>query len=464
MTMAMRAVNMPAYTGPKVLRIGVISAGKIVEERIIRKRETVTVGSSEKNHFVLPGTRIGPRFEMFVLRGQDYFLQFTDEMDGRVSTPAGVQDFRTLRQSGQAKKQGATWLFPLSDQSRGKVTVGEATLLFQFVTPPPVRPKPQLPAAARGGWVKNIDWLYAAFVMFSYVLHFGVVIWTQYQDWPVESGWESVPDRYAEFIMEDVPQPQQEQVQQGQGDEEPTKDEETKQEPTKHAKAGPVDAEAAARAAAERRARLTEQMARLGINQVITSLTGEGGVMADVLRGGSVGGDLDDIMAQVRGVGVQSGEGGGALRAAGGGGDGAGSVAGLDGLRAAGGDANVDGGQAAPERQIRGRVRSTGGDAIGGSGVLDAGEVRHVINSRIAAIKMCYERQLRRNPTLEGRITIQFTIGGAGTVTSASATENTLGDAEVGSCVASTFRRFRFTPPEGGSVTFSFPFVFQPSG
>ena len=148
MTMAMRAVNLPAYTGPKVLRIGVIHSGKIVEERIIRKRETVAVGQSEKNHFVLPGTKLGPRFEMFVLRGQDYFMQFTDDMDGRVSTPAGVQDFRTLRESGQAKRQGAAWLFPLSDQSRGKVTVGESTLLFQFVTPPPVRPKPQLHRSA----------------------------------------------------------------------------------------------------------------------------------------------------------------------------------------------------------------------------------------------------------------------------------------------------------------------------
>jgi TonB family protein len=205
-------------------------------------------------------------------------------------------------------------------------------------------------------------------------------------------------------------------------------------------------------------------MARVGINQVIASLTGQGGVMADVLRGGSVGGDLDDIMAQVRGVGVASGEGGGALRAAGGGGDGSGSVAGLDGLRASGGDQNTSTGSAAPERQIKGRVRASGGSEIGGTGILDAGEVRRVINSRLAAIKMCYERQLRRNPTLEGRVTIQFTISGSGTVSSASATENTLGDAEVANCVASTFRRFRFTAPEGGSVTYSFPFVFQPSG
>ena len=45
MTMAMQAVNIKPI-GPKVLRIGVIQGGKIIEERIVRKRETVTVGSS----------------------------------------------------------------------------------------------------------------------------------------------------------------------------------------------------------------------------------------------------------------------------------------------------------------------------------------------------------------------------------------------------------------------------------
>ncbi len=42
MTMAMQAVQIPT-AGPKVLRIGVIQNGRIVEERIIGKRETVTV-------------------------------------------------------------------------------------------------------------------------------------------------------------------------------------------------------------------------------------------------------------------------------------------------------------------------------------------------------------------------------------------------------------------------------------
>src|SRR6476469_4488206 len=90
MTMAMQAVNIKPV-GPKVLRIGVIQGGKIVEERIVRKRETVTVGSSERNHFVLNAAGITPRFELFQLVGADYILNFTETMTGRVGLPAGVQ-------------------------------------------------------------------------------------------------------------------------------------------------------------------------------------------------------------------------------------------------------------------------------------------------------------------------------------------------------------------------------------
>ena len=46
MTAVMRAV---ASTGPKVLRIGLIRGGRVVEERIIKQRTSVTVGPSEKN-------------------------------------------------------------------------------------------------------------------------------------------------------------------------------------------------------------------------------------------------------------------------------------------------------------------------------------------------------------------------------------------------------------------------------
>ena len=83
--------------------------------------------------------------------------------------------------------------------------------------------------------------------------------------------------------------------------------------------------------------------------------------------------------------------------------------------------------------------------------------------TRLRAIQRCYETELRTNPTLEGKVTVEFTIVERGTVTNARASENTTGSAAVANCVVRTVRRFRFNPgPDGGSVTFSYPFVFAP--
>src|SRR5437879_12362936 len=78
-----------AETVPKILRMGIIQQGKIVEERLVRKREHVTIGQSSKNTFVVPASNYLPRsFTLFELTPKGYALHFTDAMDGRVALGA----------------------------------------------------------------------------------------------------------------------------------------------------------------------------------------------------------------------------------------------------------------------------------------------------------------------------------------------------------------------------------------
>ena len=44
---------------PRILRIGVLLGGKIVEERLIRERTPVTIGQSMRNTFSIPVEEIG---------------------------------------------------------------------------------------------------------------------------------------------------------------------------------------------------------------------------------------------------------------------------------------------------------------------------------------------------------------------------------------------------------------------
>ena len=84
--------------------------------------------------------------------------------------------------------------------------------------------------------------------------------------------------------------------------------------------------ERAAFRAAEGRRRGAGGRSGGGVAEIIGSRGGgSGGVVADVRRGGDGGGDMDDVMSQVKGVGVARGGEGGVLRkVSGGSGDGAG--------------------------------------------------------------------------------------------------------------------------------------------
>ena len=142
----------------KILRVGIIQSGRIVEERLIRKREDVSIGQASKNTFILPASHLPKSFTLFEGKGAGYHLIFDDSMEGRVSIGEEVLDLKSLAKSGSARRRGGRATVELDDRSRGKIVVGEFTFLFQFVDVPPVLPKPQLPASARGA---NIDWLFS---------------------------------------------------------------------------------------------------------------------------------------------------------------------------------------------------------------------------------------------------------------------------------------------------------------
>src|SRR5437870_4743481 len=149
-----------AAGGPKILRIGIIQGGKIVEERLVRKRENVTIGQSAKNTFVIPASNVLPRsMTIFELTQQGYALNFTEGMDGRIAFDQNVAPVTLAQLRSKAVKRGDFLHVNLSDRARGKVVIGDVTILFQFVAPPPVQPRPQLPPSVRGSITQDLDWM-----------------------------------------------------------------------------------------------------------------------------------------------------------------------------------------------------------------------------------------------------------------------------------------------------------------
>ena len=98
-------------------------------------------------------------------------------------------------------------------------------------------------------------------------------------------------------------------------------------------------------------------------------------------------------------------------------------------------------------------------------GSLDRSIIQRVIRRDLAAIRQVYERQLKQNPNLSGRLAVSFTIGATGQVTQVSVSGSTLNDPQIERGVAQVVRRWRFPAPRGGGIVrVTYPFVFQHSG
>ena len=122
----------------KVLRIGIIQDGKIVQERLVKANEPVTVGDSSKNTFVIPKSSLtSSSFTLFKPSGKGYVLQFTEAMKGKISAGGAVVALQKAAEDPQVTRKDGVCLLPLTDQDRGKIQIDSVTVLFQFVAPPP---------------------------------------------------------------------------------------------------------------------------------------------------------------------------------------------------------------------------------------------------------------------------------------------------------------------------------------
>jgi hypothetical protein len=449
MTAVMRA--MQQATGPKVLRIGLVAAGRILEERIVKQRTSVTVGPSEKSMFVVQAN-VPPQFKLFELIGADYYLNLLDGMTGRVALASGITDLVALK--GQAKRVGPAYQIRLTDEARGKVVLGETTFLFQFVAPPPVQPRPQLPLSVKGGLGSQIDWNLTIIAAFSFLLHFGLV-GAMYSDWmdPVVN--DDLTAGLLDMVQKTVPPPVE------------TTDEasasassnSTAPTPTAAPKAAP------AKPAAQQQAPDAKVVAGL-LNEADQARIA---ILASLNGGPNINGAMkDDNGAPVDLKGLANRQGGisnttGGLNLPGGAGGPFKPGQGPGGLQSLHGG---DTGGAATNAGTATKVVPVGEVQYGGSSMsVPVSNAEAVIRSQIhPGAKRCYQRGLETDPTQSGRIVILIKVSPSGEVDSASVASNSGLSASVAACITGTARRAKFDAPGAGGSTISVPFNFVKQG
>ncbi len=444
----MRAV---AATGPKVLRIGLVQGGRVLEERIIKDRTHVTVGPSEKSMFVLATKSLPSTFKLFELVGNDYVLNFLDSMSGRVALPTGISDLAHLK--GQARKASSgAYQVRLTEDARGKVVIGDTTFLFQFVAPPPVQPKPQLPVAVTRG-TSGIDWRTTIIAAFAFLAHF-MAIGAMYSDWldPVVDEETSLAGLVDTLDQLPPPPPPEEQAPEEKGEEKAA--EAPKEAPKAAPSSTPSKAADAGggKMSAAQKAALSSELDQLSMS-MLGALASNGPATQGVLRAGDVPtGALDAAAASDAGVGV-----GGSLKL----GTGAGGAikpgqgSGLGSIGTAGRGAPGGTGTATEVKGPQGSANVSSSMAAG-----SVSNANSVVAGMRAGFRRCYQKALAENPDIEGGVRLMIKVGPGGEVSGVTATPSGNLPASVVSCVQARARSGQFAPPDGGSAVVQVPVTF----
>lgn len=437
---------------PRVLRVGVILGGKIVEERVFAPRQPITFGSGPKNTLVVRHPGLPESIPLFTWSGDQYHLHFADGFEGSVQSPHGQADFGALISQGLAKRQGGLYAVPITDAQRGKLQIGEVSLLWQFVAQPPEAPRPALPKEARGNPFQSMDRLFVTVLVASLLIHGGAYVALANTPLPPEVTLEEIPDRYARVLIpERLPQPP-EPAKQEAG---PRKEDRPAEKAAADDKRPAETAEQQAARKAARAAAVAKAVQSKGILKVLGALgPGAGaGAVADVFGEGGGMTDVATALSGAGGVAVATDPGAGGGRKGGG----EGGAASIGTLATSGGGAVAYG--AKTEVKVTGTVAAE--EAEVDSTEIDPQRLAAFIKARMSAIKGCYENALKRNPNLRGKITVRFTILETGGLADLEAAVNSMNSAEVAACIMGTMRSWRTPFKPSGPVTVEYPFVFS---
>lgn len=430
--------------GPRVLRVGVLRGRTVLAERLLRPGEGLSIGTSPRADLRVEGPGLPRRHALFVAARGGWRLGWTEGMQGQISSQGRSVEL-------EARAGG-----PLAPDARGRVQLGDLTVLFQQVAAPPglaaVDFRPRL--------LDDEDPVFLGFLgLFSAVA--GALMAYVFSTEPVElvtAG--QIPDRFAEVFLapsvpaDPAPPPETIEVEHGTVVRRETVEPEA--QVVQREPASPAEAAAAAAAAAvARREEVIEQ------SRLLAALIGTPGETSSDMRIQDLLSDKDLRLGSVRealkgvgGVAVATEEALGASRQ--GTDRGAREDRGIGDLRR-GTTGEGRGVEAGPAVAARGRLMVEGFDSPAEGG----DEAARTFKRNRGQIQACYERSLVLAPALRGRLALTVDVIG-GRVTSVHVDGNAAQDEALADCVTRRVREWRFDPAVSGELYSVF--VLEPGG
>jgi hypothetical protein len=440
---------------------------RVIDERVFRGDARVSLGRTERATFTVFDDALPEHLELLSVRGDRRALHLAPCLTGRISDGDRVRPVQQLGAAGESVALDERW--------RGRLSVGDLAVLFQFVRTPAATPRAQLPSAVQSRPLGSLDWTWNACAAAFLALALGGAGWAEYVYDPVV---DVEPEQLLRFVRLMTPEPTTSPATAGPEPTEPAEPQPASAAASSatsaprtvapRASGPPVDPRARVAADAARAAAQADRATQAVLGEMrqatfaaLTSALAQGnGDARDQLARGAMQEATAAALRETHGVQTHVGT----------------TIAArADGDPAARNSLCGEACMAARRVQREGPEITSGAPVreriivpmrveteapIDGVGEVDAGAVAGRIRAQLGGVRSCYERALRANPELRGRLEVRFTLGETGRITRIT-TSGVTEAPEVGTCVAQRLRGLAFPPVQGGSVDFMFPFVLD---
>ena len=457
---------MAVQESKKFLRIGVFRGKNCLEERVVKKRCTVSIGQEDSNTFCILSSAVPKKWNLFLFDASTntFTLCLKKGMTGRIvgkDKQSIVIDDNLKAGSGVRFVDGDIHI-ALTNASRGRIVIGKINILFQFVSNHDEAAAARLiyqPSGFKDKFLEIVPRMLWYALIFSFLAHVIPLVAIGVQDWPRDDEFLVTPSYFKVVEINDMELEEEEEEEE---EEEPVIVEDSNEvlpeassdEPEPEPEPGTVSRD-------ELMDQITDKHREQGAMITAQILGVDGGVegfFADMLGSNAHIADMSDIAAGDIGASA-SGHLLNQLAASGGGSGG--GLLGLDsGSGSSGPKVVVD--NKAKQETKRAKVEFKMTDKSEFASAPPAGSkesIEKMFAKKKNDISSCYQRVMNAQGKASGRFVVVITISKDGTVMKVVKQEDQIGG-EMFTCVRQRIMNWKFGALKA-PITFKKTWVFS---
>jgi hypothetical protein len=448
-------------SGSRPLRVVLVWHGEPLEERVFNSPQTITVGCSKKDTFVVPSsTKLGEDFPLFRASSDNtgYVLTLAEGMSGKLSVDQEQQAVQDFLRQGRGVSSGPFREQPLATSDWGIIGLdetGDVAFFFQFIAPGVV-------VAPASGWLDKFfgQALVMSAVVQIAILTIGWIMWEPNDAMDLDPPPSTA---IAKILLEAPKEPEPEKKDTG-GKRKVREDDASKRAREKEGKVGNADAKVAeTKIPKGDKDQIVRKVSNLGL--LGTLKAGKQSQALKTLLSDTPDATMTTALAGLKGTELVVGRGSGGMstrgEGGGGGGKGNGQLMGVGNLAVGGGGKGAHatgsgGGHVGKEMKVG--MQAGTAEADGG---LSKEQIYKVVAAHRAALEFCYSKELQRFPHLAGKVVLNWKVQLDGRVEGTRVESSSLGSPSAESCMSRQVKNWQFPKPNGVICNVSFPFFFK---